>query len=409
VDDLPRRELRRLIARLGTGICLEPRRFEDELAASCGHFEKEVFVLVAALRKDVVSELLRGSDPSPIGVRVARFADRLCAIGVERQAASWAAETWAIALGLIQVVEQPASPEVPAEPTRINYQCPHCHQVGAVETPGRVVCDGCRWISLVDAGGTTRGPEDLIVVKCPFCKEDGQHTQDGFVQCERCDRWIRLDDEGRVLSEVEVECPNPECDVTHQFMKAELPKRVECDSCGWGFEVDAEGRVRASKGLINVECPFCNRASQYYSAGEVECYQPGCGRTLVIDERGRVLNQTIETDCPKCEFIETIEAAGWVVCTDCGHKYSIDENGDIVDPGEGVWEVECENPACKRTFYKEASSEDEHFAGGYECSYCGFWHDEDEDNEDEEDDEDEDEDEEDEVEGDKDDEEGEDA
>jgi len=376
VDDLPRQELRSLIARRGIAACLDPRRFEDELAGVCGRSEKEVFVLVAALRKDVVSELVRGSDPSPIDVRVARFADRLYDIGVERRAADWAAETWAFALGLLGAVEHPTPPGMPAVAARIEYQCPHCHEVGAAEMPGRVVCR-CGWISVIGGDGMAREPEDLIVVRCPSCKEEGQHAPDGYVECDSCGKWIRLGEGGCVLNEVEVSCPNPQgdCGTTHQFRRAGLPKQVECDSCGWTFDVDADGTTRSPEGLYDVTCPFCERDSQHPSAGEVECYQPGCGKTLVIDEHGHVLNRTIEAECPRgCGAIQDVERAGRVVCDGCGHTYTIDEDGDVADPGEGVWEVECDNPDCKETFYKEACSEAEHLAGGYECPYCGHWH-----------------------------------
>ena len=125
-DDLPRRELRSLIARRGIGACLDPRRFEGELVGVCGHFEKEVFVLIAALKKDVVSELVRVSDTSPIEERMTRITGRLCDIGLERQAAAWAVETWARALGLIEAAGQPFLAEGSAAPKPIEYEFPHC-------------------------------------------------------------------------------------------------------------------------------------------------------------------------------------------------------------------------------------------------------------------------------------------
>ncbi len=90
---------------------------------------------------------------------------------------------------------------------------------------------------------------------------------------------------------------------------------------------------------------------------------------------GRVLKRTIEAECPRgCGTIQNVESAGRVACIGCGHTYTVNEDGDVADQGEGVWEVECENPDCQGTFHKEANSEEEHLAGGYECPYCGFWH-----------------------------------
>ncbi len=391
LDDLTRIQLLSLIAQRGITAWLYPQQFEAELLGVCGDCEKEVFVLLTALKKDVVSELVRASDPSPISERMARITQRLCDIGLERRAATWAVEMWALGLGLFEAAQSP--PDEPTAPVSIEYECPSCHVGDEADGPGRIVCEDCGWAFEVDADGTTRAAEGLIVVECPSCKQEGQHAPDSESDCD-CGRRLVLGKDGRILN-VEVECPNPDgdCGVIHQFIKAELPKRVVCE-CDWAFEVDSEGRTRKPQGLIDATCPFCERNSQHFSAGEVECPNPECERRFSIDKNGRVLTRTIEAECPKgCGTIQNVVAAGRVVCEGCGYEYTIDEDGDVVDPGEDVWEVECEDPDCKAKFYKEPYSEDEHFAGGYSCPYCGHWHSHEEHEEDEEDqDEDEDED-----------------
>ena len=405
MDDLPRRELLNMIARKGIGVCLDPRHFEGELSSLCGGCEKEVFVLATALRKDVISELLRASDTSPVGEKLPRLAGRLHDLGLDRQVAMWAVETWAIALGLLEVVDQPSLADEPRAPEQLEYDSPHCHEAEEADGPGRIVPAQER---------RTEGSPQRMILKERMDRleevaaDESMSFKDRIWILDRTHSEIRKEDlirgdeiyslyflysrlrdklcelrnqceaeESRLAREntVEVECPNPDGCGTSHIKKSELPTQVEC-SCGWTFEVDAEGRTTTPEGLITVRCPFCEQSSQHHSAGEVECYQPGCGKTLFIDGKGRVLNKLIEAQCPmpSCETIQNAEAAGEVVCDGCGHKYTIDEDGDVVDPGEGVWEVECENPECKGKFYKDADSKDEHFDGGYECPYCGHSH-----------------------------------
>lgn len=93
--------LKTLVARYGTSVALDPLRCEGLLRDTCPRCNREIFVLVNAIRQQVTADLLapRHSLPPSLfrGFLVKRLQDEL---GFSDEAAQWAVGTWADALGL---------------------------------------------------------------------------------------------------------------------------------------------------------------------------------------------------------------------------------------------------------------------------------------------------------------------
>lgn len=106
MNDAPRRTLRELIARHGPGLCSDARRCEGLLRDLCGEHRREINILVGALRERVPLDLLAGRNQLPAGLLLARLAKRLEEhLALTEEAAGWAVETWALALGVVSDAE----------------------------------------------------------------------------------------------------------------------------------------------------------------------------------------------------------------------------------------------------------------------------------------------------------------
>lgn len=106
----PRQQLCKLIAQYGRSLSEDPRRCRALLKDYCGQYKREIFVLVNALENRVATELLNASAGVPQVILLSRLSKRLeDEMGLAEDAAKWAVETWALALG---VIDQP----LPAHP-----------------------------------------------------------------------------------------------------------------------------------------------------------------------------------------------------------------------------------------------------------------------------------------------------
>jgi hypothetical protein len=101
MNELPRQKLRELIAAYSRSLCDDPRRCEALLRDYCGAHKREINVLVSALRERVAADLLGSQGAVPPEVLFARLRKRLRDnLGLADDAASWAVESWAAALGV---------------------------------------------------------------------------------------------------------------------------------------------------------------------------------------------------------------------------------------------------------------------------------------------------------------------
>ncbi|WP_375328730.1 hypothetical protein [Microcystis sp. BLCC-F210] len=102
MNDLPRQKLKEIIIQYGRSLCDEPQRCEGLLRDLCGQYQKEIAVLVGALKERVPADLLASQNSTPAVVFLARLTKKLQDnLGLTEEAARWAVESWALALGVI--------------------------------------------------------------------------------------------------------------------------------------------------------------------------------------------------------------------------------------------------------------------------------------------------------------------
>jgi WD40 repeat protein len=92
-----------MIAQYGSSLADDPRRTEALLRDFCGAYKREIFVLVSALREQVASDLLAQQSSVPHEILLAQLTRRLRDnLALAEDAARWAVESWALALGVIE-------------------------------------------------------------------------------------------------------------------------------------------------------------------------------------------------------------------------------------------------------------------------------------------------------------------
>jgi parallel beta-helix repeat protein len=118
MNDLPRQKLCEIIVQYGRSVCDDPRRCEGLLRDLCPDHRREVFVLASALKERVAAELIASSAGVPYEMLLARLANRLQDnLGLAEDAACWAVETWALALGVISAPQGASLKPKPSVPS----------------------------------------------------------------------------------------------------------------------------------------------------------------------------------------------------------------------------------------------------------------------------------------------------
>jgi len=101
MNNIPREMLRRILAKHGKEICGDARRCASLLNDLCGSYRREINVLVNAIEERVPLDLLAGSRSMPAEVLLSRLENRLEEqTAMTADAASWAVESWALALNV---------------------------------------------------------------------------------------------------------------------------------------------------------------------------------------------------------------------------------------------------------------------------------------------------------------------
>ena len=102
MQKLPRKKLCQLVTKYGRSVCDDPLSCEGLLRDYCGNHQREIFVLVCALKEQVPSDLLASCDTMPYELVQMRLIKRMCHnFALTKNAATWAVESWALALGII--------------------------------------------------------------------------------------------------------------------------------------------------------------------------------------------------------------------------------------------------------------------------------------------------------------------
>lgn len=116
MEEIVRQQLISIVNQYGSGIVDEPKKVEGLLRDLCGEHKREINTLMLAAREGVARELRAGQNSGvPAEVVAARLRQRLMdGWSMTEEAASWAVESWAAALGIVR----PSGPVVPAQPAR---------------------------------------------------------------------------------------------------------------------------------------------------------------------------------------------------------------------------------------------------------------------------------------------------
>ncbi|HEY66040.1 MAG TPA: hypothetical protein G4O02_15870 [Caldilineae bacterium] len=102
MDNLPRRRLRELIVTHGPSVIDDPGHCERLLRTICGEYRREFFVLAGALKEGVLAALSAAPvDASRSGLLTRLTQQLRNNLAMTEEAARWAVETWALALGVI--------------------------------------------------------------------------------------------------------------------------------------------------------------------------------------------------------------------------------------------------------------------------------------------------------------------
>ena len=102
MNDLARQKLREILMQYGCSVCDDPRRVRALLADHCPDLKREVHLLAFAAEQRVAAELATASTAVPWSALSGRLVRRLVdELAVAEDAARWAVESWAVALGRI--------------------------------------------------------------------------------------------------------------------------------------------------------------------------------------------------------------------------------------------------------------------------------------------------------------------
>jgi parallel beta-helix repeat protein len=114
MNEFPRQELTKIITENRFSLDDDPKRCRALLNDLCGDYRREINVLLSALEERIPTELLSNAGrlpPDTLLRRLSRHLEDERALTVD--AARWAVESWALALGIITAPVSPARPSPP--------------------------------------------------------------------------------------------------------------------------------------------------------------------------------------------------------------------------------------------------------------------------------------------------------
>ncbi len=97
-----RLRLKKIIIKYGAEICSQSKRLRGLLNDLCPGCKKENFLLLTALNKKIVADLLKLKSNQVYQIKAKKLKQRLIDnCGIDKDSARWAVDSWAYALGII--------------------------------------------------------------------------------------------------------------------------------------------------------------------------------------------------------------------------------------------------------------------------------------------------------------------
>ena len=118
LENHPREQLCFIITQYGRTIIDDPRRCRGLLKDLAPNHKRETTLLYLALDENIVAELAKSNNQVPLVILLERLAHRLHdSVGIQKEFATWAVESWALALNVIQhPIPKIASKSAPTTP-----------------------------------------------------------------------------------------------------------------------------------------------------------------------------------------------------------------------------------------------------------------------------------------------------
>lgn len=144
MNNIPRQKLRELIIQYGRELCDNPQRCEALLRDVCGEYRREIFTLINALKARVAADLSASTGREPLPLLRSRLEYRLQdELAISEEAARWAVDSWAFALGLITEADTATSVPPPG-PTKVSAGAGLvCSQCGSLQPHDEIYCQQC--------------------------------------------------------------------------------------------------------------------------------------------------------------------------------------------------------------------------------------------------------------------------
>lgn len=102
MNNVPRQTLRELIDKYGPDLCSNAGRCGGLLRDLCGAHRREINILIGALKERVPLDLLAARSAMPRALLLSQLAKRLeDQLAFTEEAARWAVDSWALALGVV--------------------------------------------------------------------------------------------------------------------------------------------------------------------------------------------------------------------------------------------------------------------------------------------------------------------
>jgi DNA-directed RNA polymerase subunit RPC12/RpoP len=328
----------------------------------CWGYETETHVIVAAAKLGIPENLLASASNNSVELHIPRLKKRLMEqMALTVDAADWAVESWAFALGIdlgkaknVSENQGLTNPKVATTPSVVkdisNARKDEIAKNNSVSS--QIILTPAKEIHGSSASATVMThPKDLtnlkgIYINCPYCSHSVYTEKNGKNKCEKCRKKYTIKQVEKKLAGMYIECP-----FCSNGYYTEKNGKVKCAKCSKKVTVNQKERRLAG---LHINCPYCSKGFYTEKNGKIECER--CVKTIVVNQKERRLDGLF-INCPYCsEDFYTVKN-GKIKCEGCGKKITVNQSEKRLD---GKFII-C--PYCSDSFYSEKK-------GKFKCEKC---------------------------------------